>query len=64
MYIKKICRKKGITQVQIASKLGISPSALSQSLHGNPTLKRLQDIANILEIELTDLIRYGNERGK
>ena len=39
----------------LAEKMGISPVTLSQSLNRNPTLGRLTEVANILEVDVADL---------
>jgi len=53
--IKEICKQKGLTMGEIAEKIGISPVNLSASLNGNPTLNRLQEVADILGVEIPDL---------
>lgn len=53
--IKEICKEKGISMTMLADRLGIKPVALSQCLSGNPTIKRLQEIADILEVDIIDL---------
>lgn len=53
--VKEIAKQKGITLTQIAEKLGISNVNLSASLNGNPTLNRLQEVADILEVEVPEL---------
>ena len=40
---------------EIADKMGINPVNLSASLNGNPTLNRLQEVAVILGVEVSDL---------
>ena len=53
--VKEIARAKGITMNEIAEQMGINPVNLSSSLNGNPTLNRLQEVANILGVEISDL---------
>ena len=53
--IKELCREKQITMKDIAERLGINPITLSQSLNGNPTLSRLQEVADILEVSVSEL---------
>lgn len=53
--IKEIAKAKGITMGEIADKMGINPVNLSASLNGNPTLNRLQEVAAILGVEISDL---------
>ena len=53
--VKEICKIKGITIEAIAKKIGVLPSAISQSVSGNPTLERLGQIATALGVPVTDL---------
>ena len=53
--IKEIAKAKGITMGEIADKMRINPVNLSASLNGNPTLNRLQKVAEILGVEVSDL---------
>ena len=57
--IKEICKEKQITMKEIAVKLGINPITLSQSLNGNPTLSRLQEVADILGVSVPELFETG-----
>ena len=45
---------------EIAEKIGISPVNLSASLNGNPTLNRLQEVADILEVDIADFFSREN----
>lgn len=73
--VKELCKKKGITQAELAGKMGISASALAQSILGNPSLDRLESIANALNVsagelfpdnksKLTALALYGSKSYK
>lgn len=53
--IKEICKEKGIAMGSLAEKLGITSVSLSQCLSGNPSLKRLQEIADALGVDLIEL---------
>ena len=53
--VKEIAKRKGVTIESIAKKLGILPSAISQSISGNPTLERLGEIAAALGVEVAEL---------
>lgn len=53
--VKELLKKQGITAKDLAGKIGISESALSLSLNGNPTLSRLQEIANALDVPVSEL---------
>lgn len=53
--IKEILKEKGISQSELADRLGISHVGLSKSLNGNPSIDRLKDIANVLNVDFTEL---------
>ena len=53
--IKEICKAKHMTLAEVAAKIGINPITLTQSLNGNPTLNRLQEVADILEVDISEL---------
>lgn len=53
--VKELCKEKHITMTEIAARIKISPISLSQSLSGNPTLSRLQEVADILGVEVSEL---------
>ncbi|MCX8676283.1 MULTISPECIES: helix-turn-helix domain-containing protein [unclassified Apibacter] len=55
--VKEILKDKGVSQKELAEKLNMTETGLSISINenGNPPLKRLEDIANILEVELVEL---------
>ena len=53
--IKEICKEKHMTLAEVAAKIGINPITLTQSLNGNPTLNRLQEVADILEVDISEL---------
>lgn len=55
--IKEILKDRGMTMQQLSEELGIHRTNLSTSLSGNPTLSRLEEIAKILDVKLTDLFR-------
>ena len=54
MDIKNIARKKGVTMEQVAAKIGISKGGLSKALKGNPTLKTLRAVAEVLQVPVTE----------
>jgi transcriptional regulator with XRE-family HTH domain len=57
--IRSIREAKGLTQEQAAEKLNMSPSAYGEIERGesDPKLSKLRKIADIFEIELSELIR-------
>ena len=55
--IKKVIRAHGFTLEKVATELGVSKSTMTQFVSGNPTLSRLQDIAKVLNIPVSELVR-------
>lgn len=53
--IKELAKEKDFLLEDIASSLNISPVSLSQSLNGNPTLKRLEAVAEVLGVDVSEL---------
>jgi len=53
--IKELCKKNGITQAELAKKMDISASALAQSIAGNPSLDRIEAIAEALNVSIGEL---------
>ena len=53
--VKELCRDKNMTLAEIAEKIGVSASSLSQIMKGNPTLSKLQDIASALDVSVAEL---------
>lgn len=54
--IKKVIREHGFTLEKVATELGVSKSTMTQFVSGNPTLSRLQDIAKVLGIPVSELL--------
>ena len=59
--IKEILKLKGMTMIQLAEKLEINRVNLSNSINGNPTLKSLLKIAEILEVDVSELFAKPNK---
>lgn len=54
--IKEILRDKGITQKQLAERLGVNHVSFSQTLvKNNLTMKTLENIANALDVSVPEL---------
>lgn len=53
--IKELCKAKGLTIADIADRIGMDASNLHSSLKGNPSLKRLQQVAEALNVGVGDL---------
>ena len=65
--IKDVIKAKGFTLEQVASQMesknggkGITQSALTQMLNGNPSISRVKEIARILGVTVSELV--GDER--
>lgn len=53
--VKEMCVQKGCTLAELAARMGVSASSLSQILNGNPTLSKLNAIASALNVEVSEL---------
>lgn len=58
--VKELCREKNMTLAEIAEKIGVSASSLSQIMKGNPTLSKLQAIAAALDVSVAELFDPGD----
>lgn len=63
MDIKRVIKEKGWTLEKLAAEMknrhggkGVTQSSVSQMLNGNPTLDKLVEIADILEISVSELL--------
>ena len=54
--VKEICKTQGITLQTLAERLGINRVNLSVSINGNPTLEKMNEIANALGVTVNDLL--------
>lgn len=59
--IQEICKEKGITMQDLAKRMGKTYQALYASIGNNPTLGRLDEIAEILGVSTTDLFEKKEE---
>lgn len=53
--IKDICKEQGIMLKDLAERISITEVGLSKSINGNPTIGRLQEIANALNVDFIEL---------
>lgn len=58
--IKEICKERGIMLKDLAEKINITEVGLSKSLNGNPTIGRLEEIAEVLGVSVSDLFENGS----
>lgn len=61
--IKSLRRSKGMSQEYLAEKMGISSKYLSSIERGkeNPTLDTFIKLAEVLEIELSEIFNFSHE---
>lgn len=53
--ILELCKKKGITQKDLAERIGMTPVGLAKAASGNPTVETLEKIAAGLCVPVTEL---------
>lgn len=53
--VKEVCKEKGVTLAEVASKIGVAQASLSKMLGGNPTIGTLEKIADALGVPVTEL---------
>ena len=53
--VQEICKSRGITMQVLASRMGVTYQALYASVSGNPTVNKLQEIADALGVPLAEL---------
>ena len=53
--IKRALADHNMTQVQLGEKLNVFPQSLTSVIKGNPTVKKLEDIAEAIGCDITDL---------
>lgn len=60
--IKELCQEQGITQKELAEKMGITDISLNKTLRGEyPQLQTLEKIASILNTPITDLFEKPSD---
>lgn len=53
--IQNLCKEKGITQTELATRIGITRATFSDNIGGDMRLSTLEKIAKALELEIKDL---------
>lgn len=53
--VQEICKNQGLTMQDLAKKMGVTYQALYAAVSGNPTVGKLQEIANVLGVEVSEL---------
>jgi transcriptional regulator with XRE-family HTH domain len=59
--IKEICKEKGITLQDLSERLGINYQSLHSAMTGNPKLETLLNIAEKLDVPITELFEEKKE---
>lgn len=59
--ILELCKQKGITQKDLAEKIGITPVGLAKAANGNPTFETLEKIAAGLGVSVSELFEAPKE---
>ncbi|MBF0651353.1 helix-turn-helix transcriptional regulator [Dysgonomonas sp. GY75] len=59
--IKEILKQQGRTMQDLADMIGINRVNLSNSLNGNPTLDRLKQVSDCLNVDLKDLFKENKK---
>lgn len=62
MRIKEVIKERGLTIKELAARLHVSSSSLSEAINGNPTVKTLESIAKALQVDIRELFD-SNENG-
>lgn len=57
--VKEIAKSKGMGLQTLSKKLGITYQALNARMVGNPSIKVLQEIADVLQCELIELLQVN-----
>ena len=61
MDIKKVLKERGYTLVKVATEMGVTKSALSQMVNGNPSVSTLRRIAEIVGCQIIDFFEDETE---
>lgn len=54
--IKEVLKTKGLNMTKLSEMMNISPVSLSAAVNGNPTVAWLQKVADLIGVEVVDLI--------
>ena len=62
--LKELCNQKGLSLTDVANRMGTSPSNLLSSVKGNPTVSKIQDIANALQVSVSELLTIRPDKAQ
>jgi transcriptional regulator with XRE-family HTH domain len=54
--VQEICKEKGLAMQDLAKKMGITYQALYATCSGNPTIGKIKEIANALNVHYLELL--------
>ena len=60
--LREICRRKGLRLSDVADRMGSGQSNLISSVKGNPSLSKLDEIANALQVSVSELLTMRPEK--
>lgn len=60
MNIDHILKRKKVSKVELAKRIGVSREYLYRILDGNPTLETLEKVAKSLNVQVRDLFPEDN----
>ena len=60
--IRRAIKERGYTVRDFAEKCNMTPANLSQIINGNPTVKKLSDLCEVLGCDVTDLFYPIDEK--
>ena len=61
--IREVCQMRGVTQKELAERLGVSEVTLSRASNGNTSLQLLERIAEELSIEVYEIFTSSGNEG-
>lgn len=59
--VKELCKQRNIQLKDLAAKMNIAPESLTRTLRGNPQLSTLNNIADALNIEISELFNHSHQ---
>lgn len=58
--IKKVIKEHGLEGREVAKRMGITPTGLSQHINGNPSVEVLERISNAIGCDISELFERPN----
>lgn len=55
MRIKEAIKGRGLTVIAVASRMGVTPQALSRVINGNPTVEMVERVAAAIGVSVSEL---------